>query len=270
MLNVTYNNISIDTEFIFVNVSNEQPLLSSNTCLKLGIFSNKAIVSNINNVCQIPKDLFEGIGNMKDYEQNIVLNKDATPKYFAPRRVSPIIAEKIRLQLKKLEDEGIIKKSFNSEWASPLVPVLKKNGDIRLCVDFRYLNSYLKRDFYQLPTIEDLLITLSGSKYFSSLDARSGYHQIPISEDSQHLLTFTSPFGSYKFQRLPFGIATAPEIYQKIMNEILADIDGVFCYLDDILIHSSDSDSHQHILERVFERLEKANIKLNKEKCFFL
>nr|KAG5711948.1 hypothetical protein BaRGS_026389 [Batillaria attramentaria] len=118
-----------------------------------------------------------------------------------------------------------------------------------------------------LPTLDDLLYKLKGSTIFSRLDATSGFHQLPLDNESAKLTTFITPFGRYFYRRVPFGISSAPEIFQRTMEEILKDETNVICFFDDILVHSANPEEHEKHLQSVFKTLEKVNLKLNKDKC---
>ncbi|UYV66095.1 K02A2.6-like [Cordylochernes scorpioides] len=125
------------------------------------------------------------------------------------------------------------------------------------------------REVHPMPVVEHMLGQLGKARFFSKLDANSGFHQIPLSPDCQHLTTFITPFGRYKFCRIPFGISLAPEYFQRVMSIILQGMNGVMCYLDDILIFASDSKTHDRILRLVFRKLKEAKVTLNKAKCVF-
>ena len=120
-----------------------------------------------------------------------------------------------------------------------------------------------------IPTIDDIIHKVKESKVFSKLDAASGYHQIPRDEASAKLTTLITPFGRFYFKILPFGISSGPEIFQRLVTEILKEIEGVVCYFDDILIHTADEESHRHLLKRVKDKLQEAGLKLNEQKCTY-
>ncbi|UYV62484.1 hypothetical protein LAZ67_2000750 [Cordylochernes scorpioides] len=126
-----------------------------------------------------------------------------------------------------------------------------------------------QREVHPMPVVEHMLGQLGEARFFSKLDANSGFHQIPLSPDCQHLTTFITPFGRYKYCRMPFGISLAPEYFQRVMSIILQGMDGVMCYLDDILIFASDSKTHDRILRLVLRKLKEAKVTLNKAKCVF-
>ena len=123
-----------------------------------------------------------------------------------------------------------------TDWVSSIVVVEKKNGKLRICIDPKDLNENLKRAHYPLPTFEEILPELGGARVFSTFDARNGYWQIKLTDDSSYLTTFNSPFGRYRWLRMPFGLTCASEEYQRRMHEALDDLDGVHVYVDDILV----------------------------------
>ena len=167
-----------------------------------------------------------------------------------------------------MEEACVIKKITEpSDWCAPMVPVLKPLGRVRICTDYKKLNVAVKRERYMLPTMEDLLFKLQGSAVFSRLDATSGFHQLPLDEASQKLTTFITPFGRYIYKRLPFGISSAPEIFQRTMENILKDHTNVICFFDDILVYSATAKDHEKHLSDVMSKLEKKHVKLNPEKC---
>ena len=125
------------------------------------------------------------------------------------------------------------------------------------------------REVHPLPKVDETLAQLSGAKLFSKLDANSGFWKIPLSQNLQHLTTFITPFGRYWFNKLPFGISSAPEHFQKRMSAILSGLDGVVCQMDDVLVHGRDATEHDARLMRALEQIKKAGVTLNKDKCQF-
>lgn len=159
--------------------------------------------------------------------------------------------DEVRSHIEQLLSAGIIRKS-KSPFASNVVLVKKKDVTIRICVDYRMLNKRTIKDSYALPRIEDILDTLSGSKFFPVLDMKSGYHQVEIEEAHNHRTPFTvGPIGFYEFNRLPFGLSNSPATYQRIMEECLGDLNMKICviYLDDVII---SADSYEEHLERLY------------------
>ena len=152
-----------------------------------------------------------------------------------------------------MKDNGVIEEVTEpTEWVSPIVPVLKPSGDVRICVDLKKLNQSVERERYVIPTVDEIVHQLRGSSVFSKLDAASGFWQIPLDPETAKLTTFITPFGRYFMKRLPFGISSAPKIFQRTMTELLRGIDGVICYSDDILCHTYTMEEHEMPLGRVF------------------
>ncbi|EYC40353.1 hypothetical protein Y032_0618g710 [Ancylostoma ceylanicum] len=174
--------------------------------------------------------------------------------------------------IKGLLERGIIRKS-KSDWASPVVLVRKKDGTLRLCVDYRALNKVTKQDSYPLPTIDNVLQSLSGKKFFSTLDLASGYWQIKLSENAKPKSAFTSSEGLYEFEVLPFGLCTSPAVFQRMMDMVLDELGvkdtEVFVYID-ILVATDTKEKHFQVLQMVLGAMRKANLRLKPQKCHFL
>ena len=136
-------------------------------------------------------------------------------------------------------------------------------------MDLQHLNKSVLREVHPLPKVDDILAQLPGARLFSKLDANSGFWQIPLAKKSQALTTFITPAGRYCFNKLPFGISSAPEHFQKRMSKILDRISGVLCLIDDVLVYGKNREEHNARLEEVLERLKEARVTLNPEKCVF-
>ena len=142
--------------------------------------------------------------------------------------------------------EFIEKVDQPTEWCSPVVVVPKKNGKVRICGDFIQLNKAVLRENHPMPTTEQTLAKLAGAKIVSKLNANSGFWQRKLSLNSKLLTTFITPWGRYCYRRLPFGISSAPEHFQKIMQKILAGLKGVECKMDDIRVFGETYEQHDH------------------------
>ena len=173
--------------------------------------------------------------------------------------------------VEKMLKDGIIQPS-ESPWASPIVIVDKKDGSKRFCIDYRALNKVTVKNSHPLPRIDDILASLDGAKYFTCLDLRSGYWQIPVDPESQDKLAFTCFLGIYSPVCMPFGISSGPAFFSQLMNKVLQGIQHKFTlsYLDDILIYSKTWDEHLEHIQAVFDRLRDAGLKLKMTKCEFL
>eukprot|EP00731_Ephydatia_muelleri_P020882 Em0013g609a len=181
------------------------------------------------------------------------------------------LKEGIEEELDRLEKEGIVHRVMHSEWATPIAPILKPDKKVRICGDFKVtINPALDVDRYPLPKLEELLATVSGRKWFSKLDLTNAYLQLALDEESQKLCTLNTHRGLYQYRRMPFGIASAPALFQKTMDSVLQGIKHVVCYIDDILVTGSNEIEHLRNLEQVFNRLKEHGIRLRKDKCVFL
>lgn len=200
----------------------------------------------------------------------IRLEANTRPISQPPRRIAPAIRNKVDEMIEKLLHEGLIKPS-KSPWGSPIVVVPKKGGDIRICVDYRKLNSYTIKDVYPLPRMDDILDALSNATVFSTLDLASGYHQVPMAEESQPLTAFVTHQGLFEYTRMPFGLCNAPATFQRLMDTVLSGLKWKKClvYLDDIIIFGDTAQSHLENLKDVLEAIKNAGLKLKAEKCKF-
>ena len=173
--------------------------------------------------------------------------------------------------LDEMQSQGVIE-PCQSEWASNIVLVTKKDGSIRFCVDYRKLNALTQKDAYPLPRIETCLDTLSGAAWFSTFDLRSGFHQVKVNPRDVNKTTFTCHRGTFRFPRMPFGLCNAPATFQRLMDTVLMGLNFDIClaYLDDIIVFSRDLQSHLERLERLFQRLRESNLKLKPSKCSIL
>ncbi|PVD21605.1 hypothetical protein C0Q70_17404 [Pomacea canaliculata] len=206
-------------------------------------------------------------------EEDVVHDIELTPGPSIrerPRPIPPQDLEEVRQHVQQLLDARIIKPSTSS-FASPIVLVRKKNGALRMCVDYRRVNARTVRDSYSLPKIEQLFLTLSGAKVFTSLDLSKAYYQVPLSERAKKISAFTTPFGLYEFQRLPFGLVNAPMTFQRLMDCCLSDMNlaELIIFLDDILIHGTNLQQLDDRTIKALERLRSFKLKLDPDKCIF-
>ena len=173
-------------------------------------------------------------------------------------------------ELLKMDETGIIEQIQEpTDWCAGIVIVPKKDSGVRICTHYKKLNAAIKLERYVLPTVEDILHKLKGSTIFTKLDATSGFWQIPLDDESAKFTTFISPFGRYFYRRLPQGITSAPEIFQRTVEEIIAGEEHAVCFFDDILVFSENEEVHEKHLKKTMDKLNSAGIKLNKEKCQF-
>lgn len=196
---------------------------------------------------------------------------DARPIKCRPRRLPLARQQVCDSAVENMLQADIIEPS-DSPWAAAVVMVPKKNGDWRLCSDYRPVNGVTKKDSYPLPRIDESLDLVSGSTWFSSLDLRSGYYQVPLSPEARPKTAFCTGRGLWQFKVLSFGLCNAPATFARLMDKVLADIPRQQClvYLDDILVHGSSFEAALGSLRQVLERIRAAGLKLHPEKCHFV
>ena len=255
---------------IFVLEGQQQALLGLPAIQALGVIKWIGKVTQRGIKVSFPK-LFEGIGEMKTDPYKIEIKAGAEPNAArAPRRVPINLRDKVRTELEKLEEKGIITRvNKATDWVANMVVVPKPNNEVRICVDYLHLNAAIKRERLMVPTVEEILSQVRGAKFFSKIDCRSGYFQIKLHKDSRELTTFITPFGRFYFNRLPMGISSAPEVYHRKMVEILSGLEGVVTLLDDSLIFAETEEEHDVRLEKVLKRLNEHGVTLNEKKCEF-
>ena len=193
---------------------------------------------------------------------------DAQPVKQRLRKQAWAHQEIIATERKELSEADLITE-FNGPWCANVVIVTKKDGSPRFCIDFRKLNELTKKDAYPLPSIEVCLDALAGSRYFSTFDLRSGYHQIPMDDDSIEKTAFVTREGTFAFKVMPFGLCNAGATFQRLMDLLMAGITYKIClvYLDDIIVFSRNLEQHLERCKIVFQRLRSAGLKLKVSKC---
>ena len=197
---------------------------------------------------------------------------DAAPKRQRGYKHSPLAKKEIERQTQEMLDTGIIEPS-HSMWAAPCVLVKKKSGELRLVIDYRFLNSVTKEISFPLPLMTDILDAMSESQptIFSLLDLKSGYHQIPMEEASKEKTAFTTHLGQFQYRVMPFGLMNAPSSFQMLMSQVFSGINFKYliCYIDDLLVYFTNFDAHLKHLKVVFDRLRDARLRLHPKKCNF-
>lgn len=261
---ITHNSQKHSIEVYVANSPNISHLLGRNEASSMGL------VKRIETVVDAYTDVFGEIGLMKCSPVKIKLRAGAEPySVVTPRRIPFPQMKTVEDELKRMVKMGIIEPITEpTEWCAPMVPVTKKDGRVRICVDLKRLNEAVQRERLVLPTLDDVSPDLVGSSVFSTLDASSGFWQVPLDSESSKLTTFITPWGRFCFKRVPFGITSAPEIFQRKMTELLHGLPGVKAIMDDVLVYGN-ADNHESRLTQVLDRIRSSGLKLNKRKCHF-
>lgn len=209
-------------------------------------------------------------GEVRGFVHRIRLTDDR-PFRLPYRRVPPAHYQKLRQVLSEMEEQGIIRKSV-SEYASPLVLVWKKDGGLRICTDFRWLNARTIKDAHPLPHQSDCLVALGGNTLFSTMDLTSGFYNIPMAEEDKKYTAFTTPVGLHEYNRMPQGLCNSPASFMRMMMSIFGDMNfsSLLCYLDDLLVFAPNEETALERLEAVFQRLRDYNLKLSPKKCHLM
>ena len=216
------------------------------------------------------KDCFTGLGKLEGYQARIHTDPAVKPVAQKQRRIPFSLRGKVEDKLQELMDLDIIEKvNGPTPWVSPVVVVPKSRGDIRLCVDMRQANRAVIRERHPIPTFDEVLENLKGSTVFSKLDLNMGFHQIELEEESRPITTFVTHTGLYRYKRLNFGISMAPEIYQNVIHQVIADCEGTENISDDIIVHGRGTEEHDANLEKTMQRIREKGLTLNPEKCQF-
>ncbi|KAI5743861.1 hypothetical protein M8J77_022987 [Diaphorina citri] len=284
---VTYNNITKYLNLYIVNLDKD-PIVGREWLYEIPldwaeIWRDNNYVQNIDtesgNVDKRVKELLsrypiitaEGVGKMNHIQARLTLRPNSKPVFCKARKPPFALLPKIEEELENLVEQGILVKVNSSEWATPIVPVMKPNGAVRICGDFKVtLNKHLQVDDHPLPTIDELFSSLAGGEKFSKMDLSQAYLHMPIHDEDTHLLTLNTHKGLFMPTRLMFGISPAPAIWQREIEKVIKGIPGVGVYLDDMYVTGPDDATHLDRLKQVFERLNEYNLRLNVKKSVFL
>lgn len=215
--------------------------------------------------------LFGGnLGTIKGVSAHLKLKQNAVPRFFKPRPVPYALKEKVADELRRLEKIGVLEKVEFLDWAMPIVPVLKPDGSVQICGDYKVtINPVLDVPEHPIPTA-DLFTQLNGGEKFTKLDLSSAYQQVLLDEESRKYVTINTHLGLFRYTRLPFGVASSPAIFQKIIDSVMNGLQGVGGIHDDLIITGSNDETHFRNLEGALERMSSMGIKLKKEKCVFM
>ena len=257
----------------FVVVECGRCILGNATAKELGVLHIGPKASPISGSCnevksdfadqlkaQYPK-VFTGVGKLKDFELKLRVDPNVPPVAQKLRRVPFALRDKVKAKINELLEGDIIERVEGpTTWASPVVVAPKPSGEIRLCVDMPRANEAINRERLPIPTVDEVLEELNGSTVFSKLDLRHGFHQVELYTDSRDITTFVTHEGLFRYISLNFGVNAAPEKYQHIINQVIADIEGVVNIADDLIVHGKTVMEHDQSIHKLLARLEEKNL----------
>ena len=267
---------------IFVTKGKACPILGLETAFKLGL-----IQKGENATCKIEAvstrkkitektmkedypEVFTGLGKFPG-QYKMQLSEDAVPMIQPPRRISHHLYESLKKKLQEMEDEGIVERVDKpTEWVHNLVITEKKDGSLRVCLDPRELNKYIKREHHQIPTFDETITRIHSPQFITTMDLKAAFWQIELDEETADICTFHTPVGRFRFLRLPFGVSSASEVLQKKAYQIFGSIENVHTIADDILIRGRTEKQHDEALRAELDKGRSHNIKFNPAKIQFL
>ena len=214
-----------------------------------------------------PDELPPGVPD-SDVVHNIVLEEGAAPPFSRPFRLSAAEAAEVSRQVAEFIRQGIVRPS-SGPYGAPVLLVRKKDGSLRLCIDYRRLNELTKKDRFPLPLIEELLERLVGARFFTKVDLRSGFYQVAMAEDSVQRTAFVTPDGSFEWLAMPMGLCNAPSTFQRLMQKALKGLKFVCIYIDDVLVYSSTFAEHLGHLRLLLEAFRAHHLYARLDKCIF-
>ena len=272
--NIDCPDTDVQSKVKFTVLDHDGPtLIGRETAETLGVLrvgpKRVNIITKENIVERYPK-LFDGLGLLKDYKLKLHIDKTIKPVAQPMRPVPFHLRSKLEEKLQELENLDVIEDAVGpTTWVSPLTIVPKADSDIRVCVDMRRANEAIVRERHPIPTVDELLYKLNGCTVFSKIDLKWGFHQILLDETSRYITTFRTHKGLKRYKRLMFGVTSAPETYQKIIQDIIRDCEGAENIADDIFVFGKDVVEHDKNLHAVLNALQASGLTLNADKCKF-
>lgn len=253
------------------NISISAPGAEEINTLSSKEYTEPSVQKRLDEIKKENASIFEpGLGTCTTFQAAFHLKDNARPRFFKPRPIPFSQYDTVKLEIERLQSLGIIKPIKASQWAAPMVVVSKPNGKVRLCGDFKVtINPQIDIDRYPLPRFEELLQKLKGGKRFSKIDLADAYLQLELNEEAKRLAVINTPFGLFQYQRLAFGIASAPAIFQCFLEQVISGIPGCVNYLDDILVTGSTTEEHLNNLSILFAQLKENGLRCNLSKCAF-
>eukprot|EP00057_Strongylocentrotus_purpuratus_P020224 XP_011674698.1 PREDICTED: uncharacterized protein LOC105443347 [Strongylocentrotus purpuratus] len=271
-----FNNSTWLYATFYIVESRGPAIIGCDTGLKLKLLTLHTRINEIKHSAQISStddlvrqypDQFDKIGNFPG-EYHIVLDPDVQPVVHAPRRYPIHLRDELKREFDDMEGNGVITKVIEpSAWVSSIAVSRKSNGKLRVCLDPKDLNRAIRRCHYRTITTDEVIHKLSGARHFSKLDAKNGYWSIKLDHDSSLLTTFNSPFGRYRYLRMPFGLAMSQDVFQQRMDEILEGCPGTIGIADDIVVFGKSEAEHDQNLHHLMSKAVKYGLQFNSGKC---
>lgn len=241
---VTSRGAQHSVKFVVVDEPGQPPILGLPTCTAMKLIKRVHAVT-VDQPVELPVvakefvDVFQGIGKLPvQYDIKLATGDNfVDPVVCAAGRLPFLLEDKVYAKLAQMVEDGIIATVVEpTSWVSRMMVVGKPDGDVRICLDPSELNRAIQRQHFAVPTVEQLFAKVGKAKYFCSLDAASGFYQIPLTEEASYLCTMATPKGRFQYLRLPFGLKSAPEVYLQVMSDLFGDLPGVIIYFDDFLV----------------------------------
>uniref|UniRef100_A0A3P9H5V6 Gypsy retrotransposon integrase-like protein 1 n=1 Tax=Oryzias latipes TaxID=8090 RepID=A0A3P9H5V6_ORYLA len=211
----------------------------------------------------------EKLGLAKGFIHKVKIREDVQPVQQKLRRLPVSVRQAVSCEIERLLEMEVIERVDASPWVSPIVVTLRKNGKVRMCVDYREPNKAIVMDSHPLPHMDDIFSNMYGATVFSTIDLANAYHQVLLAEESRDITAFITHEGLFRFRRVPYGLCSAPSAFSKLMSLVLKGLKGVQNYLDDVIVYGRDQQEHDRNLQAVLATLNEAGLQLNMEKCHF-
>ena len=257
--------VTFDQALLYGRLKNTETLANLDTLL--GHLQQSKRVELAESICRFP-GLFGDTPSQTHLVEHDIEVGEAKPIRQRFYRVSEDKRRYLDAEIKYMLENGIAEPSFSS-WASPCLLVPKSDNTPRFCSDFRKVNSVTKPDAFPLPRMDDCIDQVGSAKFVSKFDLLKGYWQVPLTRRAQEISAFITPSGLYSYKVMPFGLRNAPATFQRLMNRVVGDLAGCAVYLDDVVVYSSNWDSHVQRIQTLFERLASARLTVNLAKCEF-
>lgn len=266
-----FKNSKQETLKFFVTKLNLDSVLGLQACIDLGIVATVSTPIDVNSADKIIKlynDVFSPPGVLRCEPYHISMLPNVKPFHASHRKLTNFELDNLEGELKSMILNGYLEavEDTESKWSHPFLMLLKSNDFQKLYMDCRVLNKYVVAEYFPLPSIEDVLLDTKGSQFYTILTAPQAFVQIPLDEASANICMIATPYGKYKFKTIPPGLVGASKVFHFIATQMFDDIEGVVCYVDDILVYAKTKNDHNSRLLQVLERARRYNLKFSKTK----